>query len=145
MRKFLCFSLSPFLRLSVSPSSCPMQLSFSTTVTHKGRRYHLFFVGFFRLSLVAVFLFSTTVAYYHSLFAVFFLTVSPSHRFSVSPFLRFTVSHVPCPMSHYQLSRCPVVSLFRCPTTLSLNAASNNACSCANFLTCSLSVVILTA
>ena len=107
MRKFLCFSLSPFLRLSVSPSSCPMQLSFSTTVTHKGRRYRLFFVGFFRLSLVAVFLFSTTVAYYHSLFAIFF---SPFHRLTVSPFPRFSVS--PCPMSH---APCPIIS---CPVVL---------------------------
>ena len=77
-----------------------MQLSFSTTVTHKGRRYRLFFVGFFRLSLVAVFLFSTTVAYYHSLFAIFF---SPFHRFPVSPFHR-----VPCPMPHVPLSVVPL-------------------------------------
>jgi len=134
------FSVSPFHRFSVSPFHhlrAPCSYPFQRPSPTKGDA-----------TICSSLVFSSFVG------SRFFCFQRPSpittrylpsfsHRFTVSPFLRFTVS--PCPMSHCQSSCCPVVSLSCCPSTLSLNAASNNACSCANFLTCSVSVVILTA
>jgi hypothetical protein len=153
---------SPFLRVSVSPSlrfavfPVPCSLSPVPFLSPFATRYSLLAVVSARQEPRPPISFRLPS---HSKFGRANLPVSPKLLEGASPdapkffrqcgstALQKTIRYSPSfplasPFHRFSVSPCPSV---HCPAVLSLNAASSNACSCANFLTCSLSVVIFTA